>query len=160
MPVRPSKRGWKSERLSRYRINVTYHTAAPALIYMYSSCVHHTRTHTHTHTHIHTHTHTHVKKMTFSCNLIEVMCTWQSQDACALSRHCEPCKQSSWSWAWNSQENRPFLTASGVGTHWAIAVSGEKALNFHPSKCQVPNHSWVDWWGWWEADGKLDGKIA
>ncbi len=106
VPVRPSKRGWKSERLSRYTIHVTYHTAAPALIYMYSSCVHHT----------HTHTHTHVKKMTFSCNLIEVMCTWQSQDACALSRHCEPCKQSSWSWAWNSQENRHFLTASGVGT--------------------------------------------
>ncbi len=31
---------------------------------------------------------------------------------------------------------------------------------FLPSKCQVPNHSWVDWWGWWEADGKSDGKIA
>ena len=39
----------------------------------------------------------------------------QSQDACALCRHCEPCKQSSWSRARNSQENRPFLTASGVG---------------------------------------------
>ncbi len=25
------------------------------------------------------------------------MCTWRSQDDCALSRHCEPCKQSSWS---------------------------------------------------------------
>ncbi len=74
------------------------------------------------------------------------MRTWQSQDACALSRHCEPCKQSSWSRARNLQENRSLLTA--------------KALNLHPSKCQVPNHSWVDWWGWWEADGKLDGKIA
>ncbi len=28
-----------------------------------------------------------------------------------------------------------------------IAVPWEKALNLHPSKCQVPNHSWVDWWG-------------
>ncbi len=37
------------------------------------------------------------------------MHTWQTQDACALSRHCEPCKQSSWSQARNSQENRPFL---------------------------------------------------
>ncbi len=41
------------------------------------------------------------------------MRTWQSQDACTLSRHCEPCKQSSWSRARNSQENRAFLTASG-----------------------------------------------
>ncbi len=46
---------------------------------------------------------------------LAVMRTWQIQDACALSRHCEPCKQSSWSRARNSQENRPFLTASGVG---------------------------------------------
>ncbi len=72
-------------------------------------------------------------------------------------------KQSSWSLARNLQENRPFLTASGVGTRsptWTIAVSWEKALNLHTSKCQLPNHSWVDWWGWWEADGKLDGKVA
>ncbi len=27
-----------------------------------------------------------------------------------------------------------------------------KGLELHPSKCQVPNHSWVDWWGWWEAE--------
>ena len=33
---------------------------------------------------------------------------WQSQDACALA--------GSWSWARNLQENRLFLTASGVGT--------------------------------------------
>ena len=61
----------------------------------------------------------------------------------------------------NSQENRLLLTASGVGTRsptWTIAASWEKALNLHPSKCQVPNHSWVDWWGWCEADGKSDGK--
>ena len=91
---------------------------------------------------------------------LAVMCTWQSQDACALDRHCEPCKQSSWSQARNSQENRPFLTASGVGTRsptWTIAVSWEKALNLHPSKCQIPNHSWVDWW---EADGKLPELVG
>ena len=79
------------------------------------------------------------------------MHTWQSQDACALSRHCEPCKQSSWSRARNSQENRPFLIARGVGTQPVpIAVSWEKTLDLHPSKCQVPNHCWVDWWCWWE----------
>ncbi len=32
------------------------------------------------------------------------MRTWQSQDACALSRHSKLCKQSSWSQAKNSQE--------------------------------------------------------
>ncbi len=67
----------------------------------------------------------------------------------ARSRHCEPWKQNSWSWARNSQENRPFLTVRGVGTRsptWTIAGSWEKALNLHPSKCQVPNHNWVDWW--------------
>ncbi len=29
-----------------------------------------------------------------------------------------------------------------------------------PANARSPNHSWVDWWGWWEADGKLDGKIS
>ncbi len=31
----------------------------------------------------------------------------------------------------------------------------KKDLNLHPSKCQVPSNSWVDWW---EADEKSDGK--
>ncbi len=44
------------------------------------------------------------------------MRTWQSQDACALCRHCEPCKQSSWSRVRNSQENRPLFAASCMGT--------------------------------------------
>ncbi len=60
--------------------------------------------------------------------------TWQSQDACALSRYCEPCKQNSWSQARNSQTNRPFLTASGVGIRsptWTIAVSWEKVSHTH-----------------------------
>ena len=68
------------------------------------------------------------------------LCTEQAQWAC---------KQSSWSRVRNSQENRLFVTASGVGTRfptWTIAVLLEKTLNLHPSKCQVPNHSW---WGWW-----------
>ncbi len=34
-------------------------------------------------------------------NTLVVTRTWQSQDACALSRHCEPCRQSSWSRARN-----------------------------------------------------------
>ncbi len=48
--------------------------------------------------------------------LLELTCTWQSsQDAYVLNRHCELCKQSSWSLARSSQENRPFFTASGSG---------------------------------------------
>ena len=57
---------------------------------------------------------------------LEVMCTRQSHDAHALNRHIELCKQSSWSWARNSQDNRVFLTASGVSTQSptrTIAVS-------------------------------------
>ncbi len=103
------------------------------------------------HMHTHANTHMHKCKMQILLQPLVVMRTRQSQDACALSRHCESCKQSSWSWARNLQENRPFLTGSGVGTRsptWTIAVPWEKALNLHPSKCQVPNHSWVDWWGW------------
>ncbi len=103
-----------------------------------------------THTYTHTYTHTHLK----NANANSLAAARQSC-ACALSRHCESCKQSSWSRAMNSQENRPFLTASGVGTQsptWTIA------LNLHPSKCHVPSHSWVDWWGWWEADGKTRWK--
>ncbi len=87
----------------------------------------HTYIHTHTcmhaciHTYVHTyiHTHTHLQPLV----VIHIL---QSQYACALSRHCEPCKQSSWSQARNSQENRPFLTACGVGTQsptCTIAVS-------------------------------------
>ena len=87
----------------------------------------------------HTHTHTHTQ---FSCNLRG---TWQSQNACALSRHCDPFKQSSWS-------RRTGLSSQGVV--WAlpktIAVSWEKALNLHPSKCRVD---------WWEADGEPNGKL-
>ena len=78
--------------------------------------------------HIHTHIiHKHTRSLIhsffhYTCtyvhanSLAKLMCTWQSQDACALGRHCEPCKQSSWSQARNLQENRPFLTASDVGT--------------------------------------------
>ncbi len=72
--------------------------------------------------HTHTHTHTQIKILLLP---LGGHATWQSQDACALSRHCEPCKQSSCR-ARNSQENRPFLTASGVGTRiptWTIVVS-------------------------------------
>ncbi len=73
-----------------------------------------------------TYTHTHTQIL---LQPLAVMCTWQSQDACALSRHCEPCKQSSWSRARNWQENRLFLTASGVGTQ---VPSGP--LLFHEKK--------------------------
>ena len=41
--------------------------------------------------------------------------TWLSQDACALSRHCEPVQANSWSRARNSQEDWPYLSASGCG---------------------------------------------
>ncbi len=66
--------------------------------------------------HVHIHTHTHTCNCNFSSCRLEVTPTWQSHDACTLSRHCERCKQSSWSWARNSPENRPFLTTSGMGT--------------------------------------------
>ncbi len=82
--------------------------------------------------------------------------------------HCEPYKQSSWSRARNSQENRPFLTASGVGTQsptWTICFM-RKGLEFAPQ--QMPGTQsqlgglvgLVDWWGWWEADGKSDGELG
>ena len=104
----------------------------------------HTYIHSYIHIYIHTSVHTHANSLTTA----RVMCTWQSQDACALSRQCEPCK------------HRTFLTASGVaiwGPTLTIAVSWEKALNLHLCKCQVPNHSWVDWW---EAEEeKPDGKL-
>ncbi len=56
--------------------------------------------------------------------------TWQSQDACVLSRHCageQALPHSKWC-------GHPSPT-------WTIAVSWEKALNLHPSKCQVPRQS-------------------
>ena len=44
----------------------------------------------------------------------------------------------------------PKLPPGPLPYHW------EKALNLHPSKCKIPNHSWVDWW---EAEEeKLDGE--
>ncbi len=58
----------------------------------------------HTHpskTHTHARACTHTKCKISYCHQA-VMHTWQSQDACALSRHCEPCKQSSWSRTRNS----------------------------------------------------------
>ncbi len=54
----------------------------------------------------HTHTHTHIRIQIII--LLPLTFTWQSQHACALSRHYVPCKQSSWSWARNMQENRLF----------------------------------------------------
>ncbi len=72
---------------------------------------------------MHTHTHTHTCKLQIFLQPLMVM-----RKAGTVSR------------AKNSQGNRPFLTASGVGTQsptWTIAVSWEKALNLHPSKCQV-----------------------
>ena len=50
------------------------------------------------------HTHTNAK-CKFSCCHYVVTRTWQSQDACALSRHCEPVQANSWSRARNSQED-------------------------------------------------------
>ncbi len=64
-----------------------------------------------------------------------VMRTWYSQDTCALRSHSDPCKQSFWSRARNSQESRSFLTASGVGNRsptWTAAVSWVKVLEFAP----------------------------
>ncbi len=86
----------------------------------------------------HTHTHTNTHKLQILFQPLVVMRTWQSQDACALSRHCEPCKKGSWSQARNSQENRPFLTASGVGTqshsHLDHCCFLRKGLEFAPQQ--------------------------
>ncbi len=88
--------------------------------------------------------------------------TWQSQFAYALSRHCDPCKQSYWSQARNSQENRPFLTASGVGSRsptWTIAVSWEKAL-FAPQQMPGTQSQLGGLVGLVGGRWKSDGKIA
>ena len=57
-------------------------------------------------------------------------------------RHCEPCKQSSWSWARNLQKNRPFLIASGVGTqpvHLEHCCFMRKGLEFaSPANARSP----------------------
>ncbi len=41
-------------------------------------------------------------------NANSLAAAWQSLDACALNRHYEPCKQSSWIPARNSHKNLPF----------------------------------------------------
>ncbi len=123
-----------------------------------------TDTHSHKHAHlvhtqVDTQTQTHKCKCTKRLNSLAITSESCAQLAepgiCALSRLYELCKQRSWSQTTNSQENRPFLPASGVGTRsptWTIVVSWQKALNLYPSECQVPHHSWVGWWSWWEAD--------
>ncbi len=89
--------------------------------------------------------------------------TWrQSQDACALSRHCEPCKQSFGSQARNSQENRPFLTASGVGTRsppGPLLLHEERPWICTPANARSPITA-----GWTGGAGgrqrkKPDGKL-
>ncbi len=80
--------------------------------------------------------------------------TWQSQDACTLSWHCEPCKQSSWSQARNSQENRPFLTASGMGTRsptWTIAVHEKRPSIFTPANARYPG-----WTGGRQMENRME----
>jgi len=74
----------------------------------------HARTHTHTHARMRAHTYTHVPAphthIQFSCCHWTVTLTWQSQDACALSRHYEqtPLDMSlSW-WVWASMYPRKF----------------------------------------------------
>ncbi len=70
---------------------------------------------------------------------LAVMCTWKSQDACALSRHCEPCKQSSWSQARNSQENRSFLAASRPEVSpGPLLLHEKKGLEFAPQQMPGP----------------------
>ncbi len=66
------------------------------------------------------------------------MRTWQSQDACAQSRHSEPCKQSSW------LGNRRKTGLSSQQVVWAPEVPPGPLL-FHEKR---------PWWGWYEADGK------
>ncbi len=67
-------------------------------------------THVQSHVHTLTHSHTHILLQPLA-----VMHTGQSLDVCALSRHCEPCKQSSWSWAKNSQEKGLFPHSKWCG---------------------------------------------
>ncbi len=85
------------------------------------------------------------------------MHTWQSQDACALSRHCEPCKQSSWSRV-GTRRRKGLSSQAFPQGKWCGHQKSHLDHCCFMKKCQVPNHSWVDWWGWWEADGKSDGK--
>ncbi len=97
------------------------------------------------------------------------MHTWQSQDACALSRHCELCKQSSWSRLRARQEkglsSQQVVWAPEVppGPHCCFM---RKGLEFAPQ--QIPGtqsqlHGWTAGRAG-EAGGRqmerLDGKIA
>ncbi len=52
---------------------------------------------------------------------LAVMRTWQSQDVCALSRHCELCKQSSWRTSGPEPRTQPLHhTATHTHTHTHI----------------------------------------
>ncbi len=73
--------------------------------------------------------------------LLAVIRTWQSQDACALSRQCEPCKQSSWSRAMNSHEKRPFLHSKWCGypnSHLDHCCFMRKSIEFVPQQMPGP----------------------
>ncbi len=116
------------------------------------------RTHTHTHTRTHAHTHTNSLATTSGyVHLAEPGCLCTKQALWAVqAKLLEP--------GWKLAGEQAFPHSKWHGhpkSHLdrTIAVAWEKALNLHPSKCQVPNHSWVDWWGWWKADGKPDGKL-
>ncbi len=92
--------------------------------------------------------------------LLAVMCTWQ-RPGCLCTKQAQWAVQAKLGSLARKIQTFPHSKWCGhLKSHLDPAVSWEKALNLHPSKCQVPNHSWVDWWGWWEADGKSDGKIA
>ncbi len=74
--------------------------------------------HSRNHTYIHTHTHTQMQNSANYLTTLAAPCApgRARMPVHYICRHYEPCMQSSWSRARNSQENRPFFTASGVGT--------------------------------------------
>jgi len=77
----------------------------------------HTHTHTHTHTQTHTHTHTNTQaKQSKVLTALQSHATWSSQDASALSRHCEPAYATSWSWARNMLASFPGRRRNGLAT--------------------------------------------
>ena len=70
------------------------------------------------------------------------------QDACALSRHCEPAQANSWSRARNLQEDWPYLSACGHPNSHLATRSWQVR---HGQWICTPallgtHHSWVDWW--------------
>ena len=103
-------------------IHIYIHTYIHACIHTYIHiCMHtyiHTCIHTYIYTYMHAYIHTYIHIYIHTNSLATASGLYAPGRACTLSRHCEPCKQSSWSRGRNLQENRP----SSQQVVWAPSV--------------------------------------